>query len=82
MYCNDRILCEVENKHTNRLIFYKEPTPEAVGDLRKWVGKITVHKVIFLSDDVDVPSIRSDMQELFGSQVSLTTALSGMIEVS
>lgn len=82
MYCNDRILCEAVNKHTNRLIFYKEPTPEAVGDLSEWVGKISVHKQIFLSEDEDVPLVWSDLEQLFGNKVSLTKALPGMVEVS
>lgn len=27
-YCGDRILCEATDVHTDRLTFYKEPTPE------------------------------------------------------
>lgn len=27
-YCNDRILCNEANEHTDRLTWYKEPTPE------------------------------------------------------
>lgn len=30
-YLGDRILCERRDEQTDRLIFYKEPTPEAVG---------------------------------------------------
>jgi hydroxymethylpyrimidine pyrophosphatase-like HAD family hydrolase len=29
-YCGDRILCEATDSHTDRLTFYKEPTPEGV----------------------------------------------------
>ena len=27
-YCGDRILCEATDEHTDRLLFYKEPSPE------------------------------------------------------
>ena len=30
-YLGDRIVCEARDSHTDRLIFYKEPTPEAIG---------------------------------------------------
>lgn len=38
-------LCEVTNHHTDRMIGYKEPTPEAVGPLNEIIGHVPVHKV-------------------------------------
>lgn len=36
-YCGpDRILCEATDQHSNRLIFYREPTPEGVGECLPW----------------------------------------------
>ena len=32
-YCGDRVLAEQTDEQTDRLIFYGEPTPEAVGPL-------------------------------------------------
>lgn len=34
-YCGDRIVCHTRDEHTDRLIFYGEPTPEAIGKLKK-----------------------------------------------
>lgn len=32
-YCGpDRILCRQTDQHTDRLVFYREPTPEAAGE--------------------------------------------------
>ncbi len=44
-YSDDAILCGATDEHTDRLLFYKEPTPEAVGDLERVVGKRPVQKV-------------------------------------
>ena len=30
-YCGDRIVCKDRDEHTDRLIFYGEPTPEGIG---------------------------------------------------
>jgi hydroxymethylpyrimidine pyrophosphatase-like HAD family hydrolase len=30
-YLGDRIVCKVRDEHTDRLIFYGEPTPEGIG---------------------------------------------------
>lgn len=34
-YLPDRVLCEQTNAHTDRLVFYGEPTPESVGAWRE-----------------------------------------------
>ena len=44
-YSDDRILCAATDEHTDRLLFYHEPTPEPVGDLERVVGKRGVQKV-------------------------------------
>ncbi|GMH43516.1 hypothetical protein BSKO_11438 [Bryopsis sp. KO-2023] len=81
LYCGNRILCESTDEHTDRLIFYSEPTPEAVGPLEDWVGKISVHKLIFMAPHDRILEMRPHAQEAFGKDASLTTALPGMLEV-
>ena len=51
-YCGDRILCAATDVHTDRLLFYKEPPPEPVGDLAAALGGggVPVHKMIFMAD--------------------------------
>ena len=50
LYGSDRIICESRDEHTDRLIFYGEPTPEAVGDVAGYLGApattLQIHKVI------------------------------------
>lgn len=80
-YCGDRILCAGTNEHTDRLLFYEEPTPEGVGPLEDWVGKIRVHKMIMLAQHERILEIRPLAEKEFGGHASLTTALPGMVEV-
>jgi hypothetical protein len=49
-YCGERILCAATDEHTDRLNFYKEPPPEAVGDMAAIVGSIEIQKLIFMAD--------------------------------
>jgi hypothetical protein len=48
-YCGERILCAATDQHTDRLLFYKEPPPEAVGKLRSIVGGTPIQKLIFMA---------------------------------
>ena len=43
--CSSLSLCNATDHHTDRLIGYGEPTPEAVGDLREVVPHTGIHKV-------------------------------------
>lgn len=43
-YSDDRIFCDATDAHTDRLLFYKEPPPEGVGDLERIVGKRGIQK--------------------------------------
>lgn len=51
-YSDERILCAATDEHTNRLLFYREPTPEAVGTLGAVVGKEPIQKLIFMAPQV------------------------------
>lgn len=85
LYGSDRIICETRDDHTDRLIFYGEPTPEAVGDVAAYLDDtgMDIHKVIFMADD---PNIQNDVRpvvekELAAYNVALTSAIEGMVEV-
>ncbi|GIL55625.1 hypothetical protein Vafri_11159 [Volvox africanus] len=80
-YCGERILCAATDSHTDRLNFYKEPPPEAVGDLARIVGEIQIQKLIFMADQFVIDSLRPEVEQLLTGRASLTTALSGMLEV-
>lgn len=82
-YCGERILCADTDRHTDRLLFYKEPTPEAVGDMASNVvsAGIPVHKMIFMADQDRIDALRPRAEQLLAGRASLTTALSGMLEV-
>ncbi|CAD7695014.1 unnamed protein product [Ostreobium quekettii] len=80
-YCGSRILCPATNEHTDRLLFYEEPTPEGVGSLEDWVGKIKIHKMIMLEKQERIVQIRPLAEAELGGRLALTTALPGMLEV-
>lgn len=87
LYGSDRIICESRDEHTDRLIFYGEPMPEAVGDVAGYLGApattLQIHKVIFMADDATIQSTVRPVVELELSkyQVALTSAIEGMVEV-
>lgn len=80
-YLGDRILCERRDEQTDRLIFYKEPTPEAVGPLEPLVGKTDFLKLIFMAPQPRIDEVRLEAEALYAGQASLTTAIDGMLEL-
>eukprot|EP00191_Tetraselmis_sp_GSL018_P020337 CAMPEP_0177592368 /NCGR_PEP_ID=MMETSP0419_2-20121207/8520_1 /TAXON_ID=582737 /ORGANISM="Tetraselmis sp., Strain GSL018" /LENGTH=354 /DNA_ID=CAMNT_0019083225 /DNA_START=24 /DNA_END=1085 /DNA_ORIENTATION=- len=80
-YCGERILCEEVNDQTDRLLFYKEPTPEGVGPLESILGEVPVQKMIFMAEQERIDEIRPLAEKLLAGRASLTTALTGMLEV-
>jgi hydroxymethylpyrimidine pyrophosphatase-like HAD family hydrolase len=76
-YCGDRIVCSARDEHTDRLIFYGEPTPEALGPLESHVGKLPIFKVIFMADQKVIDEIRPEVEAMFAQRAALTTAISG-----
>lgn len=97
-YCGDRILCAATDEHTDRLLFYREPTPEPVGDLAAHLllrngnaesdsgdstttTTIDVHKLIFMAPQPVLDAARPGIEAALAGQASITTALSGMLEV-
>ena len=87
LYSSDRIICETCDKHTDRLIFYGEPTPEAIGDVASYLDApetaLDIHKVIFMADDKRIQeTVRPVVDvELAAYNVALTSAIEGMVEV-
>ena len=81
-YCGERILCAQTDRHTDRLIEYNEPTPEAVGDLADVVGRVAIQKVLFMASEERVQEIRPDAAAVLGDgrDTTLVTALPGMLE--
>lgn len=80
-YCGDRIVCKSTDEHTDRLIFYGEPTPEAIGPLHPHVGLLPIMKVIFMAREQRISEIRPIVEMMFKGRAALTTAIPGMLEV-
>jgi hypothetical protein len=58
-YCGDRILCSATDEQTDRLLFYREPSPEGVGDMEEQVvGRIDVQKLIFMASVERIAQVR------------------------
>ncbi|WPT15093.1 Endoribonuclease YBEY [Picochlorum sp. SENEW3] len=83
LYSSDRIICQERNHQTDRLIFYGEPTPEGVGPVVPFLEStdVRIHKCIFMADDDAIAAARPVVQGQFRDEVSLTSAISGMLEV-
>ncbi|KAF6261871.1 HAD-like domain-containing protein, partial [Scenedesmus sp. NREL 46B-D3] len=64
------------------LLWYKEPTPEPVGDLASHLlGSVETHKLIFMAPQAVIDGVRPDIEAALAGRASCTTALSGMLEV-
>eukprot|EP00873_Tetraselmis_striata_P023847 jgi/Tetstr1/444111/TSEL_032010.t1 len=80
-YCGERILTEATDVHTDRLLFYEEPTPEGVGPMTAILGKIPVQKMILMAEQSRIEEIRPAVATLMEGRATLTTALTGMLEI-
>lgn len=83
-YSTSRIVTERTNEHTDRLLFYGEPTPESVGPLRDFLAAPEAagfQKLILMDSEEGIQRIRSHAIEALGDTAALTTALPGMLEV-
>ncbi|KAF8061109.1 TOC34 [Scenedesmus sp. PABB004] len=81
-YCHDRIFVATTDEHTDRLLFYAEPTPEPVGDLAAHLlGAREVHKLIWLAPQHEIDAMRPAAEDALRGRATCTTALSGMLEV-
>ncbi|PSC69494.1 haloacid dehalogenase-like hydrolase [Micractinium conductrix] len=80
-YCGDRIMCKERDEQSDRLIWYKEPTPEGIGPLQPHVGRLPIYKLIFMQEANRIIELRPQVEAMFAGRASLTTAISGMLEV-
>jgi hydroxymethylpyrimidine pyrophosphatase-like HAD family hydrolase len=84
-YAGDRIVADALDEHTRRLLFYKEPTPEALGSLEALLarGRLPpVQKVIFMAGAERAAAARPEIEAaLGGDRGAVTTALPGMVEL-
>jgi len=80
-YSSNRILCSERDHHTDRLIFYGEPTPESIGRIEPHVGSVPIMKVIFMADEERIAAIRPLAKDAFAGRGALTTAIPGMLEL-
>ncbi|KAH7622674.1 putative Endoribonuclease YBEY, chloroplastic [Nannochloris sp. 'desiccata'] len=80
-YCGDRIVCKTRDEHTDRLIFYGEPTPEGIGPLHSQIGVLPIMKVIFMAPEERITAIRPAAERTFSGRAALTAAIPGMLEV-
>lgn len=84
VYTYERILAEETNADSDRLLPYEDPTPENVGDLEQFVGKLAIQKCIMIASEERIAEVRDQIAERLGDgkRTSLTVAIAGMLEVS
>ena len=81
-YSISRIVTEKTDEHTDRLLFYGEPTPESIGPLRGFLdGGGAFQKIILMTTEEHLKEVRPLAVAALGDQAALTTALPGMLEV-
>ena len=81
-YSISRIVREKTDEHSDRLIFYGEPTPESIGPLRGFLDDGgTFQKMIFMTTEEHLKKIRPQAIAALEDSATLTTALPGMLEV-
>lgn len=83
-YSTSRIVTERTDEHTDRLLFYGEPTPESVGPLHAFLdapGSAGFQKLILMATEARIQEIRPSAITALGDSATLTTALPGMLEV-
>lgn len=81
-YSVSRIVAEKTDKHTDRLLFYGEPTPESIGPLRGFLDNGgTFQKMIFMTSEEHLNEVRPLAIAALEDSATLTTALPGMLEV-
>uniref|UniRef100_A0A7S2ZAW7 Uncharacterized protein n=1 Tax=Rhodosorus marinus TaxID=101924 RepID=A0A7S2ZAW7_9RHOD len=80
-YSADRILCEEEDDETRKLKPYKEPTPEPIGRWEDVIGKLPIHKMMYLAPVADCERFRPVLEKIVGDEAKITQAMRDMIEV-
>ena len=81
-YSVSRIVTEKTNEHSDRLLFYGEPTPQSIGPLQGFLDdEGTFQKLIFMTTEEHLKKIRPLAIAALEDSATLTTALPGMLEV-
>ena len=82
-YSYERILTEETNADSDRLLPYEDPTPEGVGDLEQFVGKLRIQKCIMIASEQRIAEVRDEVAKRLGDgqRTTLTVAIAGMLEV-
>ncbi len=81
-YSVSRIVTEKTDEHSDRLLFYGEPTPESIGPLRGFLDEGgTFQKMILMTSEEHLREVRPLVLAALQDSATLTTALPGMLEV-
>lgn len=81
-YSVSRIVTEKTDEHSDRLLFYGEPTPESIGPLQGFLDDGgTFQKLIFMTTEEHLKEVRPLAIAALEDSATLTTALPGMLEV-
>eukprot|EP00190_Bangiopsis_sp_CCMP1999_P000261 CAMPEP_0198730894 /NCGR_PEP_ID=MMETSP1475-20131203/26988_1 /TAXON_ID= ORGANISM="Unidentified sp., Strain CCMP1999" /NCGR_SAMPLE_ID=MMETSP1475 /ASSEMBLY_ACC=CAM_ASM_001111 /LENGTH=315 /DNA_ID=CAMNT_0044493775 /DNA_START=57 /DNA_END=1004 /DNA_ORIENTATION=+ len=80
-YNGDRILCEKFDSETEKLRPYKEPHPVPIGKWENVIGKMPLHKFMYLAPLEKCKSFRPVLEEMIGVDAKVTQAIPDMIEV-
>ena len=82
---DDRIVCSQTNEHTDKIIPFNEPVPEAIGDAGMAVlgkaGELGVYKMMLMGDEEVLRSTRGLLELRLESLASVTKAMDEMLEI-
>jgi len=82
---DDRIVCARTDEHTDKIIPFNEPVPDAIGQagMRQLSQPSNpgVYKMMLMADEADLAPKRSDLERALVGKASVVKAMDGMLEI-
>ena len=82
---DDHIVCARTDQHTDKIIPFNEPVPDAIGQagMRQLSQRSDpgVYKMMLMADEADLSPKRSDLERALVGKASVVKAMDGMLEI-
>jgi len=77
---DDHIVCARTDQHTDKIIPFNEPVPDAIGQAGM-CQLSQVYKMMLMADEADLAPKRSDLERALVGKASVVKAMDGMLEI-
>ena len=82
---DDRIVCAKRDRHTDQIIPFNEPVPEAIGDAGMESlaspGQPSVYKMMLMGEERILAETRADLEQALAQIATVTKAMDDMLEI-